>query len=225
MSATVAVVLCAGVGARAGGAVNKVFLPFGGRTILERAVRPFVDSPSVDEVHLVAAPTEIEAVWNVMRRAGLAVADVIAGGPTRHQSEFRAVGHLAARIEAGEIEVVIVHDGARPLYDGAGLDDLIEAARRSGGAISALPVGDDLLASDGRTVLRRVPAARIWRAVTPQVFRADLLLHAFRAAGEAGFEGTDTAATVGRIGGRVDVVPGDVRNVKVTYPEDIPIAE
>jgi len=225
MSATVAIVLCAGAGARAGGSVNKVFVEVVGRTILERAVRPFWEHPAVDEVVVVAAPDEIERVAEVLRRAGLDVEGVVAGGATRHRSESHAVEHLAPRIEAGEVGVVMVHDGARPLFDGAELGDLIAAARRSGGAICALPVNEDLITAAGNEVVGRVPGAGVWRALTPQVFRAELLLRAFRAAEADGFEGTDTAATVERAGGRVEVVRGDPRNLKVTYPEDLAIAE
>ncbi|HZA41214.1 MAG TPA: 2-C-methyl-D-erythritol 4-phosphate cytidylyltransferase [Actinomycetota bacterium] len=226
MSATVAVVLCAGAGARAGAAVNKVFLELAGRSILERSVRPFVEHPSVEAVYVVAAPDEIERVSDVLRRADLAVAGVVCGGATRHQSESNAVEHLAPRIEAGEVGIVMIHDGARPLFDGSGLDELIEAARRSGGAIPGLPVAGDLVrAADGREVARWVPRAGLWRALTPQVFRADLLLRAFRAAGADGFQGTDTASTVERIGGRVAVLRGDPGNLKVTYPEDLALAE
>jgi len=213
------------MGARAGGSVNKVFLELAGRSILERAVRPFCDHSAVDEVYVVAAPDEIGMASEVLRRAGLDVAGVMAGGDTRYQSESNAVEHLAGRIEAGEVGMVIVHDGARPLFDGDGLDELITAARRSGGAICALPVTDDLVVSAGHEVDRWVPHGALWRALTPQVFQAGLLLEAFRAAGRDGFEGTDTASTVERIGGRVEVVPGDPRNLKVTYPEDLAIAE
>jgi 2-C-methyl-D-erythritol 4-phosphate cytidylyltransferase len=225
MSATVAVVLCAGAGARAGAAVNKVFIELVGRTILERSVRPFVEHPSVEAVYVVAAPDEIERASDVLRRADLEVAGIVRGGATRHQSESNAVEHLASGIEAGEVGVVMIHDGARPLFYGSGLDELIAAARPTGGAISGLPVAEDLVHSDGREVDRWVPRAGLWRALTPQVFRADLLLRAFRSAAAEGFEGTDTASTVERIGGRVAVQQGDPRNLKVTYPEDLAIAE
>jgi 2-C-methyl-D-erythritol 4-phosphate cytidylyltransferase len=221
----VAIVLCAGAGARAGGSVNKVFVELAGRTILERAVRPFWEHPGVDEVVVVAAPGEIETVADTLRRAGIAALEIIPGGATRHRSESRAVEHLARRIESGEVDVVVIHDGARPLFEGAELDDLIAAARRSGGAISAVPVSDDLLIAPGDEAVGWVPGPGIWRALTPQVFRAELLLRAFRAAETDGFEGTDTASTVERINGRVEVVRGDPRNLKVTYPQDLAVAE
>jgi 2-C-methyl-D-erythritol 4-phosphate cytidylyltransferase len=225
VSATVAVVLCAGAGVRAGGGGNKVFLELAGRSILERAVRPFYDHPAVDEVYVVSAPNETGLCSDVLRRAGIDGASIIPGGATRHQSESNAVEHLARRIEAGDIDVVMINDGARPLFDGAALDQLILAARRSGGAICAVPVDEDLLVSAGGEVVRRIPCEGLWRAQTPQVFRAELLLEAFRGAARDGFEGTDTASTVERIGGRIEVVPGTSWNLKVTYPEDLVIAE
>ena len=225
MSVTVAVVLCAGSGVRAGRPVNKVFLQVAGRSILERSVRPFYDHPAVHEVFVVAAPSEIGACSDILRRAGIEVAAVLAGGVTRHQSESHAVDHLSPRIEAGDVDMVLIHDGARPLFDPAGIGDLIAAARRSGGAISALPATEDLLVASGREVVGWLARDRCWRALTPQVFRADLLLEAFRAAARDGFGGTDTASTVERIGGRVEVVSGDPRNLKVTFPEDFVTAE
>jgi 2-C-methyl-D-erythritol 4-phosphate cytidylyltransferase len=210
---------------RAGGAVNKVFLEIAGRSMVERSVRPFCDHSGVDEAYVVAAPTETEVVADVLRRAGIEVAGVIAGGATRHQSESNAVEHLARWIETGDIDLVIVHDGARPLFAGTALDELTVASRRSGGAICAVPVDEDLFVSAGREVMGRVPREGLWRAQTPQIFRAELLLEAFLAAARDGFEGTDTASTVERIGGRIEVVPGDPRNLKVTFPEDFVIAE
>jgi 2-C-methyl-D-erythritol 4-phosphate cytidylyltransferase len=210
---------------RAGVGRNKVLLELAGRSILERAVRPFYDHPAVDEVYVVAAPNETGLCSDVLRRAGIEVAGMIPGGATRHHSEANTVEYLTPRIEAGEIGLVMIHDGARPLFDGTGLDLLIAAARRSGGAIHAVAVDEDLLVSAGGDVVRRVPWEGLWRAQTPQVFRAELLLEAFRAAARVGFEGTDTASTVERIGGRIEVVPGDPRNLKVTFPEDLVIAE
>jgi 2-C-methyl-D-erythritol 4-phosphate cytidylyltransferase len=224
---TVAVILAAGKSVRLNAEnVNKVLLPLRGEPIIVRATRTFSVHPAIDEVIVVAASKDISACAEVLQTAGIA-ADVIPGGPTRHESEWSAIRHLAPRVEGGEIEVLVIHDAARPLYDGRRLAELLEAARESGGAILAVPVDEEedlAWIHEDRPV---VPASTegIWRAQTPQAFQARALLEAFRRAEENGFEGTDTASTVERAGVPVRVVPGDPSNIKITHREDLILAE
>jgi 2-C-methyl-D-erythritol 4-phosphate cytidylyltransferase len=225
MSATVAVVLCAGAGTRTNRAINKVYLDIGGMTMATRSSSPFHKHPGIDELLVVAAANETDICAEVFAAAGLPVSAVVVGGPTRHASERNALEHLSGRIEAGDIEIVLIHDGARPLFDSTDLDVLIALARRTGGAMYGLPIEDDLLfLSNGRVEGIR-PRRGLWRALTPQAFRADLLLDAFRSAGLDGFEGTDTASTFERYGGRVQMLKGSSKNLKVTFPEDFVLAE
>ena len=225
MSATAAVILGAGNGVRMGQAINKVYLEIDGVPIIVRAARPFAVHRDISHLVIVAADHEIEMCRRVFRSAGIAVSAVIAGGKTRHASETRALEYLAPKINDGEVEFVLIHDGARPFFDGATLNDLLDKARSSGGAICALPLEDDLAYSNGQFAKPVIDREDFWRAQTPQVFRARLLLDAYRAAATAGFEGTDTAASVERTGGTVEVVRGDVRNIKITQPDDLVLAE
>jgi 2-C-methyl-D-erythritol 4-phosphate cytidylyltransferase len=225
MSSTVAVVLCAGAGTRVNHALNKVYLEIGGVTMAARSTLPFHAHPSIDEVVVVAAERETEVCRDIFSRAGIPVADVVIGGPTRHASERNALEHLSGRIGSGHVEVVLIHDGARPLFDGADLDELVTRARRSGGAMYGLPLEEGLLyMSNGRVDGHR-PRTGLWRALTPQAFRADLLLDAFRSAARDGFEGTDTASTFERAGGRIEMLSGSSKNLKITFPEDFVLAE
>jgi 2-C-methyl-D-erythritol 4-phosphate cytidylyltransferase len=225
MSSTVAVVLCAGAGTRVNHALNKVYLEIGGVTMAARSTLPFHNHPSIDEVLVVAAERETDVCRDIFSGAGILVADVVIGGPTRHASERNALDHLADRISSGEVEVVLIHDGARPLFDGADLDELVTRARRSGGAMYGLPLEEGLLfMSNGRVDGHR-PRTGLWRALTPQAFRADLLLEAFRSAARDGFEGTDTASTFERAGGRIEMPSGSSKNLKITFPEDFVLAE
>lgn len=224
LSATAAVILGAGSGTRAKQHLNKVYLELEGRPVIVRAASPFARHSSIDHVVVVAAEHEIDLCTRIFDRAGTKVA-VIAGGETRHASEAGALEYLAPMIESGEIAVVVIHDGARPLFDAATLDDLLDSARRSGGAIYGLPLENDLIRLEERNAKQFIDRTGLWRAQTPQAFQAQLLLSAYRAAAESGFEGTDTAASVERIGGTVEILQGDERNVKITFPDDLMLAE
>jgi 2-C-methyl-D-erythritol 4-phosphate cytidylyltransferase len=226
---TVAVVLGAGQGTRMGGERNKVFLPLGGVPILARAIGIFERSPLVDEVLVVAHPAEVEECRDLAPRFGLLkVGAVVAGGATRHQSEERALEALRPRIAAGEVAMVLIHDGARPFVGEDEMARLLAAAREVGAALLATPLDMDelVLEADGDGVVTHVfPTGEIWRAQTPQAFAAGRLLAAYDAARREGFEGTDTASALERLGERVRVVPGEAGNVKITTPDDLARAE
>ncbi|MBA3629638.1 MAG: 2-C-methyl-D-erythritol 4-phosphate cytidylyltransferase [Actinobacteria bacterium] len=224
MGRTVAVVLGAGSGARARHAVNKVYLDLDGLPIIARAVRPFIAHPGVDETYVVAAPGELGTCAEVLGNAGCVVHGILPGGATRHASEAGAVEHFAARIESGDIELILIHDGARPIYQGASLGALLDRARKAGGAICGVPLKEELVSVTDHGVSGWRTTEDLWCAQTPQVFKAAILLDAFRAAKVAGFEGTDTASTVERMGLPVEVVQGDPRNIKITFPEDVVLA-
>ena len=144
----------------------------------------------------------------------------MAGGPTRHASEARALRTLAADVEAGRTDVVVVHDGARPLAPAALFTAVVEAARARGGALPGAPVTGVLTRA-----LQRVPSDLVG-VQTPQAFRAGPLLAAYRRADDDGFEGTDTAACFGRYADLpVVAVASGPANLKVTWPEDLALAE
>jgi 2-C-methyl-D-erythritol 4-phosphate cytidylyltransferase len=188
------------------------------------SARAFAQHPLVDELYVVASAGELELCRETLATAGVAVDGVLAGGATRHASETAVLEALAPRIERGEIGIVLIQDGARPLVDAATITRTIEAARTHGGAIAALPVEGTLaVVHDGWLVGSRSGEA-LWRAQTPQAFAAQPLLDAFRSARDAGFEGSDTAMSMQRMGFPVHVVRGDARNLKVTYPVDLLLA-
>ncbi|MGH2681777.1 MAG: IspD/TarI family cytidylyltransferase [Actinomycetota bacterium] len=225
---TVAVILAAGRGVRLGGGVpSKVLLPLAGESILVRATRPFAEHSAIDEVIVVAAAEEMGSCAEELRRARMGDVMVIPGGATRHASESLAVGGLAPRIERDEIELIAIHDAARPLYRGERLEELLAAARDTGGAILALPVdpADHLARIEDRGPPTPVPTEGLWRAQTPQAFRGEVLLEAFLQAEKEGREGSDTSSTVERSGVSVRVVLGEPDNIKITFPEDLSVAE
>ncbi len=220
---SIAVILCAGQGTRMGATRNKVFLPLLGKPLLIHTIETFIKARTVDEIFLVGHPREIPYLTTevVAHYALRKIGGIIPGGATRHQSEYAALNALRGRIEAATIDVVLIHDGARPFVADADIRDVIRAAREVGGALLAAPVqADETIARTDASgqILTFYPAPELWRAQTPQVFAAQLLLAAYDAAQNDHFEGTDTSATFERAGHAVCVIPGQETNIKVTVP-------
>ena len=217
---TAVVVLAAGSGTRVGAEVNKVLLPLGDVPVVAWSVRDALALPDVRRLVLVVRPddrTAVEAA--VAPHLGEHEVMVVNGGATRHRSEWAAVRVLADDIESGAVDVVVVHDAARPL---AGVDlwrAVVDTAREVGGAIPVAPV-TGLLHVDLTAVSEEAGAVQ-----TPQAFRATDLLTSYRAAAEDGFEGTDTSACVAAYAGvPVAAVVSTSLNLKVTFPEDVALA-
>jgi 2-C-methyl-D-erythritol 4-phosphate cytidylyltransferase len=225
------VVLAGGSGSRVGADVNKVYLPLAGRRVVSWSLQSAAQVGEVGAFVLVVRPEDAELAGEVLRREarGLDVRMVV-GGATRHESEDAALLHLAPAVEAGEIDVIAVHDGARPLAGPAMFHSVLTTARAIGGAVPALPaVGVLRVGSDGQP-LRGDPGTpsrnRLARVQTPQAFRAKDLLGAYAAAHAAGYRGTDTACSVEAYSHLlVQTVAGSRQNLKVTYPRDLLVAE
>ena len=215
------IVLAAGAGTRVGAEVNKVLLPLGDRPVLAWSLAHALAAPDVRRVVLVVRAGEQEAVAAaVAPHLGDREVLVVEGGATRHRSEWHAVQVLAAEIEAGDLDVVAVHDGARPLA-GAGLfADVLAAAREHGGAIPVAPLGQLVT-----TAMAAVPG-RLAGVQTPQAFGARELLAAYTAAERDGFEATDTAGCLAQYADvRIAAVPSGPGNLKITFAEDLALAE
>jgi 2-C-methyl-D-erythritol 4-phosphate cytidylyltransferase len=227
---TVAVILCAGQGTRMRADRNKVLLPLLGKPLIAHTLAAFERATSVDEILLVAHPDEVAYfAGEVIPVAGAnKVSGVIAGGATRHQSEQCALDALRERITISEIALVMIHDGARPLVTPAEIDQLTESAREGAGAILVMPIAatETLLETraDGAVTLVSAPE-ELARAQTPQGFDARLLLAAYDQARVDGFEGTDTASSLERLGHTIRAIYGDDENIKVTTPDDLLRAE
>jgi 2-C-methyl-D-erythritol 4-phosphate cytidylyltransferase len=226
----VAIILCAGQGTRMRADRNKVLLPLLGKPLIAYTLAAFERAASVDEILLVAHPDEM----TYFERAVIPVAEaskvsgVIAGGATRHQSEHCALEALRERIIASEITLVMIQDGARPLVTPAEVDRLAECARKGAGAILVTPIAasETLLEThpEGTVTLVTAPE-ELARAQTPQTFDAPLLLAAYDQARLDGFEGTDTASSLERLGYTIRAVVGSEENIKVTTPDDLLRAE
>jgi 2-C-methyl-D-erythritol 4-phosphate cytidylyltransferase len=229
-SATVAVILCAGQGTRMRAGRNKVLLPLLDKPLIAHTLTAFERAASVNEILLVAHADEVGYFAREILPADGAskISGVIAGSATRHQSEQRALEELRERITAGEVALVMIHDGARPLVTPQEIDQLADVARNGAGAILVTPIGasETLLETlpDGTVTLVEAPE-ELARAQTPQAFDARLLLAAYDQARVDGFEGTDTASSLERLGNAIHAVYGSDENIKVTTPDDLLRAE
>ena len=224
-----AIVLAGGAGTRLGldGGRNKVYLPLGGLPILAWSLRtldPLVVPGGL--VVVVRAGDEDEARDAIGAAGTTREPLVVAGGATRTASEAAGIASLRPLLETGRIDVVLVHDGARPFASSALVRRLAVAARDRGAAIPALPPQPGTVAVDADGTLRPVDPTRLRRVQTPQAIRTAELLAAYDLAARDGIEGADTAEVVAACEGPpAVVVDGEVDNVKVTTPEDVDLAD
>jgi 2-C-methyl-D-erythritol 4-phosphate cytidylyltransferase len=204
----------------------KQYLPIGGVPMVLRALRPFTSHPEVAHVVLVLPPEDAANPPTFLSAPSLhsgQAFSIVAGGA--HRGDSVRAGLTALRVEC---VVVLVHDGARPFVDPTVIDAVIGYARKGEGAVPAVRLSDTLKEVDPKDptrVVRTRPRARIWRAQTPQGFPRAVLERAHAHAARTGHRATDDAALVEAIGVPVRVVPDSTRNIKVTTPEDLALAE
>ena len=202
--------------------VNKVFMEVDGRSILERSLQLFESSPLVDRVVLVARPADLSRCEPLHARFAK-LSKVVPGGDLRHRSEFAGIRALAALIDAGEVDTVLVHDAVRPFASHGLIERLLAGVARTIGCIPGLPVGrPTVLVADGW--IAGYPR-NLWSVQTPQAFQATWLLEAHNKAARQGFVGTDTASVVEWAGGDVAVIEGEPENIKITTPGDLSRAQ
>ncbi len=191
----------------------------GGRTILQRSVDAFLASPLIHDL-VVALPPDVAAAPPAYLRADERRIEIVEGGEQRQDSVARAFARVA-----GRADVIVIHDAARPLVSADLIRRTIEAAAASGAAIAAVRAHDTVKRGDaGGFITETIPREEIFLAQTPQAFRADVLRDALAVAAR-GVAVTDEAALAERAGHRVKLVEGDVRNLKITTPDDLDIAE
>jgi 2-C-methyl-D-erythritol 4-phosphate cytidylyltransferase len=221
----VGVVLAAGMGTRVGADGNKAYLPLAGRSMVSWSVEAVAHSTNISRTVLVFRRGECDlAARTLAAELPDLVVELVEGGDTRHGSEENVLRHLAPDIESGAIDVVLIHDAARPLAGPAMMDTALTTARSYGGAIPVLAAAD-VMKTDAAGQLS--PADGTWvRVQTPQAFRARPLLTAYRSAEGGSFEGTDTASCVQNYTDlEVRAFPGASTNLKVTFAADVQLAE
>lgn len=214
------VVAAAGSGKRMGG-VRKPYLMLDGMPVLVRSLKLFTDHPDVVEIIAVIRPAEEgEASALLKPYREMEKVKLVPGGAARQESVREGLQALAE-----PSDLVCIHDAARPLASEALLEALLETAARRGAAVPVLPVTDTVKEVDPGGMIIATPDRSSLRLVqTPQVFRRELILKAYKKAGRALLKATDDSSLVERIGEAVYTVPGEDTNIKLTSPLDLKMA-
>lgn len=224
MSGTIAAIIpAAGKSTRFGGREKKPFISLDGRPIWLRAAELFWKRDEVSKVYLTIAPEDREEFRSRFGHLlAFANAEVVSGGAER----FESVANALALIP-DSVEFVTIHDAVRPLTPPALIDAVFAAAAKNGAAMLAIPVADTLKQVDPGTgrITGTVSRAGLWQAQTPQVFRRELLVNAYRKRNELTTPITDDAQLVESLGHPVYVVAGSPLNFKITTREDMELAE
>ena len=213
-----AVIVAAGSASRMGG-IDKVMAPLGGEPMIARTVRAFQDCDAVSEIVIVTRPDLILPITELCKACSKVTA-VVAGGNSRQESVGNGLNALSK-----DIKLAAIHDGARPLITWQLIDWVIRAANTYGAAAPAIPVKDTVKTVEGGIVVNTPDRSKLRAVQTPQVFDIDLLKGALLKAQQDGAEVTDDCSAVERLGMKVKIVEGDEKNLKVTTPMDLKIAE
>ncbi|MCL2760814.1 MAG: 2-C-methyl-D-erythritol 4-phosphate cytidylyltransferase [Desulfuromonadales bacterium] len=221
---TIALIPAAGMGKRMGASINKQYLSLGGMPIVARTIKLFQEADFIDEIYPIVPLAEIEYCQKevIDKFVFTKVRSIVAGGPERQHSVRNG---LRAIDGSNSEDIVIIHDGVRPLVPLNVVKESVKTASVYDGAVVAVPVKDTVKVVDDGQITETPPRGRLWLAQTPQTFRYKIIRDAHEAADVEGFLGTDDASLLERLGKKVGIVLGDYRNIKITTPEDIVLAE
>lgn len=222
---SVALIPAAGMGKRMGASINKQYLQLDGLPIVARTIAIFDSSPLIESIYLVIPADEIPYCReHIVEAFGFRkVVAIIPGGKERQNSVMNGLN--AMREHVCDDDVVLIHDGVRPLITETMLYESIKTARLQDGALTAVPVKDTIKTVQDGIVSGTPPREALWQAQTPQSFRFGKIFNAHLHAAAEGFLGTDDASLIERSGGKVHIIPGDYRNIKITTPEDLVLAK
>jgi 2-C-methyl-D-erythritol 4-phosphate cytidylyltransferase len=220
-----AVIPAAGTGSRFGTEIPKQYLPLNGEPLIQHTLQAILSDSRIDRVVVVLAPED--TFWSdrcLPTDAAARIFIVRAGGATRADSVINGINWLKSNINVDANDWVLVHDAARPCLHPAQIGSLIDTLTDDPvGGLLAVPVADTLKRADATTrVEATVDRQQLWQAQTPQMFRTGTLLSALTTGDLASI--TDEASAIERLGLKPRLVPGSLTNLKVTYPEDLPLA-
>ena len=211
-----AIVLAAGSGLRFG--AMKQFVMLRGKPVLQRALECFESHPEITEVVLVTQNPSSLSDWTTRFNK---ISSIASGGEKRQDSVYAGFRML----DADKTDIVLIHDGVRPFVSQELLSRIIMATRKTGAAVPVEPVEDTMKIIDKQIILKTVDRNGLFRSQTPQGFKYKIIKEALETASKENFYGTDDAALVERIGKTVMAVAGERRNIKITVPEDLRVAE
>ena len=213
-----AVIVAAGNASRMGG-IDKVMAPIGGEPMILRTVRTFQNCQAIRQIVIVTRQDLVEPITQLCQDFDK-VTSVVVGGSSRQESVENGLGALSK-----DMKLVAVQDGARPLITWEVIDRTVRAAHTYGAAAPAIPVKDTIKRVQGGIVAETPDRSALRAVQTPQVFDVDLLRGALHKAKMDKAEVTDDCSAVERLGMSIKIVEGDERNIKVTTPMDLKIAE
>ncbi len=207
-----------------GTGVSKQYLMLGDKPVVVHTLQAFDEQPVIEAMVLVVAPSDVEHVEReIVRKYGFKKPVlVVEGGQERQQSVYNG---LKALVRFGDVDLVVIHDGVRPLVTGQMIQDSICAADRYGAAVVGVPVKDTIKKVDNEQFVMCTPErSELWLVQTPQTFKYHLIWEAHEKALQDGFCGTDDAILVERLGHPVKMVMGSYCNIKITTREDLILA-
>lgn len=200
----------------------KPYLELSGKTILEHTIRSFLPLTGLQQILIATSEVYLKKTENILRRVlpnDMAVHCLI-GGKERQDSIYNALG------EVSDVDLVIIHDAVRPFVKLDHIQACCRVASEKDGAVLGVPAKDTIKRVDGQQMIVETPSRKfLWQTQTPQVFRKDLILQAYKKAIEDNFIGTDDASLVERLDKKVQMVEGDQSNFKITYPLDLKLAQ
>mgnify|MGYP005843975855 CR=1 FL=1 len=225
MKATV-LIPAAGSGRRMGSAVSKQYLQLAGKPILAHTLATFEYHPQIEQIYLIVPPADRDFCRReiVERFQFDKVVQLVAGGERRQDSVAAGLRALEQGGPVAPQVPILIHDGARPLFDSRLLSRLIEMIAEHGACAVGVPVKDTIKDVEDNRITGSPDRERLWQAQTPQGFHYALLRQAFDQAERDGFRGTDDASLLERLGLPVQMIAGNYRNIKVTTQEDLLIA-
>ncbi|MFH1857544.1 MAG: 2-C-methyl-D-erythritol 4-phosphate cytidylyltransferase [Candidatus Omnitrophota bacterium] len=216
-----AIVPSAGKSLRMKASGEKPYLLLGGKPVLVHVLMALERSTDIRNIILLVRRSRIALAKKLVRAYGIRkVAGIYSGGASRFDSVWQGLKRLPP-----ETDYVLVHDGARPLVDEALIRRVTNGARRYGAAVPVLPVSFTVKLGKRGFVRKTLVRKELFEVQTPQVFRRALLVESYRRAKKERLSVTDCASVVERLGGKVRLVPGDPRNIKITTREQLALAE
>lgn len=210
-------------------AATKQFTELDGVPVLVRTLASFANSPDISGIYVALRASEIAPFRARLQKDFPEIwakkPVLVEGGEHRQES----VAHALAHLKAAPDDIVLVHDAVRPFVDDEIIANVIHEVEKHGAAIAGLPAVDTIKqverAAEGAIITATIPRERVVQAQTPQGFRYELIKRAFDSALADSFTGTDEASLVERLGESVWVVMGSARNIKITTPADMELAE
>lgn len=226
----IVIIPAAGLGTRMAsakkGSPSKQFFEINGTPILIHTLRVFAGNTQISQIVVALRKNEMQRFSQQLEKEKLSEkVQMVEGGEHRQESVANAIGQLKAAPD----DIILVHDAVRPFVDNEIIANVIHEVEKHGAAIAGLPAVDTIKqverAAEGAIITSTIPRERIVQAQTPQGFRYELIKRAFDSATADGFTGTDEASLVERLGESVWVVMGSARNIKITTPGDMELAE